>query len=209
MEKTKLTIHGALRELKTLDSRIDRGISEVTIVGIKKNSSDKEFNTGKTDATFVKDANASLNSVRDLISRRDNIKRAIVISNATTIVNIDGCGYTVAEAIERKSSIQYEKELLANLKVDLRRAKASVSQYNARMEEALEKQIYNLTAGDSTKVESVKGFSDMFRADNSWELIDPLNAEEVINNLEERIESFLANVDEALSVSNAMTTIEV
>ena len=48
----------------------------------------------------------------DLISRRNKIKSAIIMSNAKTVVEVAGKQMTVAEAIDKKSSIEYEKELL-------------------------------------------------------------------------------------------------
>lgn len=203
----KLTIHGALRELKTLDSRIDRASNELVIIGCKKASSDTEYTTGRDVEKFETEARACYDKVRALIERRDAIKRAIILSNATTHVQIDNVDYTVAEAIDKKSSIEYERELLANMKADVRKAKTTVSVNNTKMEENLNRQIENLTAGNATKVESMQDFANMYRADNSWSLIDPLNAEEIIDKLESKITKFLDTIDEALSVSNAITTI--
>lgn len=203
----KLTIHGALRELKTLDSRINRATSELTIIGCKKSSSDTDYTTGRDVKKFETEARAGYDKVKALIERRDAIKRAIILSNATTHVQIDNVDYTVAEAIDKKSSIEYERDLLANMKADVGKAKAIVSRNNSTMEDNLNKQIENLTAGNATKVESMQDFANMYRADNSWTLIDPLNAEEIIDKLESKITKFLDTIDEALSVSNAITTI--
>lgn len=203
----KLTIHGALRELKTLDSRINRATSELTIIGCKKSSSDTDYTTGRDVKKFETEARAGYDKVKALIERRDAIKRAIILSNATTHVQIDNVDYTVAEAIDKKSSIEYERDLLANMKADVGKAKAIVSRNNSNMEDNLNKQIENLTAGNATKVESMQDFANMYRADNSWTLIDPLNAEEIIDKLESKITKFLDTIDEALSVSNAITTI--
>ena len=203
----KLTIHGALRELKTLDSRINRASNELVIIGCKKASSDTEYTTGRDVKKFETEARAGYDKVKALIERRDAIKRAIILSNATTHVQIDNVDYTVAEAIDKKSSIEYERDLLANMKADVGKAKAIVSRNNSTMEDNLNKQIENLTAGNATKVESMQDFANMYRADNSWTLIDPLNAEEIIDKLESKITKFLDTIDEALSVSNAITTI--
>ena len=50
-----------------------------------------------------------------MIKRRNQIKSAIIASNAVTMVEVAGVRMTVAEAIDKKSSIGYEKELLARL----------------------------------------------------------------------------------------------
>ena len=48
-----------------------------------------------------------------------------------------------------------------------------------------------------------------FIAANSYELIDPIKILDKINSLEESISSFRAEVDAALSTSNAVTEIEI
>ena len=44
---------------------------------------------------------------------------------------------------------------------------------------------------------------------NSYELVDPLGVQDILAKMEADIASFTANVDAALSVSNAITKIEV
>ena len=44
---------------------------------------------------------------------------------------------------------------------------------------------------------------------NSYELVDPLGVQDILTKMEADIASFTANVDAALSVSNAITKIEV
>lgn len=55
---------------------------------------------------------ASYDKVMGLISYRHKIKALVVQSNACTKVIVGKEEMTVAEAIERKQSIQYEKDLL-------------------------------------------------------------------------------------------------
>lgn len=65
---------------------------------------------------FDERAKASHQSATDLIANRNSLKSAIVKSNTTTDVDVNGKIMTRAEAIERKNSIEYEELLLAEMK---------------------------------------------------------------------------------------------
>ena len=112
----KMSIHRALAELKTLDSRI-RKATDKNFIGYKKLSAKKEAKTNLIPNDFEKEVIGNYDSVMALIKRRNKIKEAVVNSNATTMVEIGGKIYTVASAIERKESIRYEKDLLTQLKL--------------------------------------------------------------------------------------------
>ena len=60
-----------------------------------------------------------------------------------------------------------------------------------------------------TNTSDIEKVKDDFLKSNQYELIDPLSVLEKINDLEERTSSFMSEVDSALSVSNALTEIEV
>ena len=55
----------------------------------------------------------------------------------------------------------------------------------------------------------IKKMRDDFIAAQTTELVDPIGAHKEIERMEEEINTFLAQVDSALSVSNAITVIEV
>lgn len=207
----KYSIHRCLAELKTLESRITSAIYGVNIVGKKKNSADRVEDTYTSVQSFNERAVSDLQKVTDLIARRQTIKDAVVNSNATTIVTIGGKSYTVAAAIERKNSIAYEKSLLAKLRTQYTNNLAEVNRFNSKMEENLDKQISMLTGSDSNNKNSdnMKGFAEEYRKQNGWELIDPLNAKEKYEKLEQEIMDFETEVDYTLSTSNSITEVEI
>ena len=57
--------------------------------------------------------------------------------------------------------------------------------------------------------DDVKTISDGFNTRNEIKLIDPLNAKDLSAKLSNEVEDFLANVDVALSISNATQFIEI
>ena len=196
----ELTIHAALGELKKLDQRINKSISEGTFIGAKKKSAANVLGTSYSEDRYEETINSSMQSISSLIA------------NATTKLTVGKEEMTVAEAIERKSSIEYEKTLLRKLKNDRDNVVAQVNRQNERVEEQLDTQISVLTANSKDKASSLTnltGFIKEYRDQNSYELINPLDIDKVISELEERILDFETNVDVALSNSNALTKITI
>lgn len=208
----ELTIHAALGELKKLDQRINKSIFGGTFIGAKKKSAADVLGTGYSEDRYKETINSSMQSISSLIANYKAIKSAVVISNATTKLIVGKEEMTVAEAIERKSSIEYEKTLLRKLKNDRDNVVAQVNRQNEKVEEQLDTQISVLTANSKDKASSLTnltGFIKEYRDQNSYELINPLDIDKVISELEERILDFETNVDVALSNSNALTKITI
>jgi len=207
----KITVTRGLAELKLLDSRINKKIFGNQFVSAYKKSS------GKIDGAvvlqdFEKNVQSNFASIIDLIERRKKIKEAIVKSNANTIVEINNKKMTVASAIERKESIQYEKNLLEEFQTQFSQAKSQMNKYNDEMYEKLDELLMVSFGKDGKqKVDEseIKSISKPYIEQNEWVLADPLQIEEKIKQLEEDIDGFLTEVDYALSISNATTFIEI
>lgn len=206
--KQQWTIHKCLAELKTLEKRISKDIENIRLIDYKKNSSEKSYETKLTEKEFKEKAKASLDSITKLISNRNKIKNAIVLSNATTIVKIGDKEYTVAEAIQRKESIIYDKMLLESLKVQYKESNRIVDNNNIKAEEKAEQQVAAILGSDTKAEEKIFTMKNIIE-NNSWTLIDPIKILEVIIDLENTIDSFETEVDHTLSVSNATTIIEI
>ncbi len=105
----KLTITRALSELKLLDKRIRKEIEAAYFVaGVQKK---KKIIGMYTKEEFSSRSQGEVDSIQSMTERRKIIKSAIVNSNARTMVTIVGNTMAVAEAIERKTSIEYEETL--------------------------------------------------------------------------------------------------
>lgn len=209
--KETMTIHKALTELKTLQNRIQDEIAETTFVATNKHSSAKL--QGRPVADFAKSAQDSYKSIRSLINRRNAIKQAVTRSNALTKVEIGGKTYTVAEAIDMKQIGTDNLNMLANrIAAQFASGKAMCERENGeKLDIRADQYIKNLYEGAEMKnlSEEVKKVRDEFVASQTMDLIDPINAEMVLKELRDTTESFMTDVDSALSVSNALTTIEV
>lgn len=203
----RMTITKALSELKLLDRRVNKLIDETVFVTFTVGS-DPPYEA-RSAAEFNQRALANRQAAADLMRRRAAIKSAVVLSNATTTVQVAGSSYTVAEAIERKSSVQYDQRLLGRLRGDLARAREQAQQANDRALSRLDTQAQALLGKDSARGSEYEALHRSFMERNAAHVLDPLDAQREIDTLGRQVEEFLAEVDQALSVSNALTLIEV
>lgn len=211
MTTETMTIHKALCELKILDARILSKIGEAKFVFANKHSNTKV--NGVDISEYKEEIVRTFQSINDLIDRRNAIKRAVVLSNAQTHVTICGVDYTVAEAIDMHTTgIEHKRCLVSKIASDNQRARSDCFSNN---ENQLEMRAQNY-------IQSLYGSTDMKNASKdaqeayarfieaqTYEVIDPIDAVDVIEKLNNEIEGFLVEVDSALSVSNAITQIEI
>lgn len=203
----KMTIHRALAELKLLDKRIDKQIKDSVPFCVVKKKDEKQVN-GMSLEEYNKKVEGNFNAIIDLIKRRELIKAKIMHSNTITKVNVAGEEMTVAEAIERKNTIEYKKKLLNRLRADLQMALDEMENGNIILLDKLES-FLEATLGDNPSSKEIETVSEMFKEKNELKLYNPINIEKKIEKLEEEIEDFLMEVDFVLSESNSKTTIEI
>lgn len=204
----EMTITRGLAELKLLDKRIEKAIQDNAVVGI---ASGKNPVKGYTSIeAFEAAAKSNYQSVLDLIKRRQAIKSAIVKSNAVTMVNIAGVEMTVAEAIERKTSIVFEQNLLRKMQYDYNKTIDLVEQKNENVKKELDKLLI-AHFGKETKGKEMEmsTITKQYVEINESKVIDPINVRSKIEQLQERIDTFLTEVDFVLSESNTVTRIEI
>jgi hypothetical protein len=211
MTNEKMTVHKALAELKIIDDRINKAIQESTFCIANKHSNEKI--KGVSIDEVKKIIQGGYDKSRDLISRRNAIKRAVVLSNAVTKVKVGDAEYTVAEAIEMKNHGVTFKEYLMNTMIgQYKSAQAVILKENGTdLEKRAEQYVtglYGSKEGKTNTDDFEKTKQDFMRA-NTYELIDPLSILDKISTLEKEITDFKVEIDAALSVSNAITEIEI
>ena len=211
MEKT-MTMHQVLAELKVLDSRINKSLNVGLIASYKGEAPQSEKDAAENTIKSAYD------SVTHLIANKKALEIARAHSNDITMVKIGDKEYTVSEAIKRKHTIKYEKMLLQQMVDQMNRTKRDVENKNAEVERS--KQNYALRAYESVKTEAdandlsarllkIAELEAKYVKENSYTILDPLKLEEKIIELEKEITEFEINVDAALSVSNAVTSVKV
>ena len=201
----RMTITEGLAELKLLNKRIEKAIYKDFIWSAKK----ADMTEAET-AKYKEIAEANMKSVEDLIANRNAIKAAIVKSNAVTKVTIAGNEMTVAEAIERKTYIESEKMLLNEWRRQFTQAINNVATQNDRVQSRIDNMLSQIASSTKSDIEEAQRvMSETYMANNGWDIFDPIDLKSKIEELDEKIDQFEKNVDIVLSVSNAVTMIEV
>ena len=215
MTNEKMTVHKALAELKVMDARINKAIGSGVYVIANKHSNEKI--NGMPVHEFKYTMKDSYQKVVDLINRRNAMKRAVVLSNAVTKVKVGDNEYTVAEAIEMKNHGMEFKKTFVNM-ITYQNNNAQ-NELNRNSGEAIEKRAeqYVLSviqaqpkdAKMSVDSDAMKTLRKDYINNNTYDLIDPLNVTTIISEISNEIDDFNTEVDAALSVSNALTVIEI
>ena len=212
MTTETMTVHKALTELKLLDSRINDVIDGSVYCSGKKHCDN--YIDGVRVEDVIKLIQSSYDMATDLIKRRKAIKRAVVLSNARTEVEIAGVKYTVAEAIEMKNhGVDFDRKLSNAMISGLTKHTNRANAINGNiLEERVESYITSLYGnkedrkGMSSEAEEAR---QKFIDSNRYEIVDPLHVSDVVSRMRSDIDAFMADVDSALSCSNALTVIEI
>ena len=214
MTHEKMTVHRALAELKNCDDRIENAIRSTNYVLAVKHSAEKI--NGKTVQNFKDDMRSGYQKVTDLIARRDAMKRAVVLSNATTKVTIGGKEMSIAEAIEMKNhGMEFKSMLLRQMNSAYVTAQNELNRNGGEaLEKKAEQYVLAVIAAQpkdskmSVDGEAMKALRKTYIENNTYDLVDPMDIAKIIEALDSEINEFNAEVDAALSCSNALTVIE-
>ena len=197
----KISITRALNQLKLLDKRILKGIQSGEFVTLKIGGINQRDNV---------DSSAEFQSVTDLIDYRSILKSKIMVSNSRTRVKIGAEELTVVEAIEKKSSIEYKKQLLRQLSRNLQKTRNDVEMHNAEQVERLDRLLQaNFSKDLKARGLEFDEITKRFWDSNKAEFNDTSDIEDTIIKLSDEIDTFENEVDLVLSESNAITSIEV
>ena len=211
MPNTKrMTITEGLVELKLYDNKIRKAITESHFINIKKKKDDK-VGTMSVD-NYERKAKEAYQSIIDMMKNRDAIKRAIVLSNATTIVTINGKTMTVAEAIEKRNLNDNMGYLLGKMETSLSNVESQLASRNADVDASAEKLLVSYYGKDAAKKVGKEDYDNVvtpYKEANEWVVVDPLNLRDKYEKLRDETDGFMSNVDSALSISNATTFIEI
>lgn len=203
---TQISVTRALAEVKALNDRIEKTTRQATFISVTVGG---KVPNGADLQQTTNTIRANLQSVQDLIARRQAVKGAVVRSNAVTEVVINGVKMTVAEAIERKGSIDKERTLLAVLQQQLNQNRVAVERNNVTMNQKLDLMIQTAVGKERKATEEeLEAISRPYTASNITAPLDPNGIEAVIAKLEAEINGFVFEVDFVLSEANAKTLIE-
>lgn len=219
MSQETMTIHRAMVERKTIDARIAKAIQNAAFCTAAKVNSKKLF--GQPVEQFAESAKSDYDSISTLIARRNAINAAIPVSNAITKVTVGDKEMTVAEAISfKQNAIPILQKFLFEMNQQYTDSVAEVEKNNATLDKRADAHISAIYGGDkgvkAADPDEINKTRQTYIDANTFELIDGLKDSKGKNDIESRIkalqdeiETFRNELDAALSVSNATTTIDI
>lgn len=211
MGKEKMSITRGLRELKLLDDRIMKTISEMRFVDIFQGRNPGMVLLSKKQKTvFESDIKEKIQSYEDLLNRRVAIKSAIMKSNSESLIKIAGKEYFVIDAIEKKSSLKYEKEFLKKMRADWVLVSNNIESNKMTIENQINSIVSQAYGADKKNdKETYENIAKPFLEANELKLVNPVDIYKRIEELDKEITNFEAEVDFVLSESNAKVEIEI
>lgn len=211
MTEESMNIHKALCELKILDDRIHTAINTNNfVVAVNKTANQIDGVPIEQYANNIKAANQK---IQDLIARRSAIKRAVVLSNATTEITVAGRTMTVAEAIdERNNGIALRKSYLTALAANYHSAHCELERNSGEnLQNKCEAYIQSLfgVSDNAVNPDAVAALKQDYMRTHEYMLVDPIGVLYTVSAQQEYCDNFFAEVDSALSTSNALTIINI
>lgn len=207
--ENRMTLHRALSELKIIDSRIEKGIEKIDPTGYMQKG--KLVNSFLQKDEFDENAKSKLQSITDLIERKNKIKSAIVHANGKTMVKIGDKEMTIADAINFKGIVEFKRALINKLEGHLRINQGVINRENEKTNAralqlavaALSKD--NVKIGDADAIAITEPFIKV----NEYHLVDPLGVEKLCEEMTDELDDFETEVDATLSEINAITIVEI
>lgn len=219
MEK-KMLVTQALDQRDLLVKKICDKIRKASFTETKKHNEEKVMERRVTQKEFEKEARSSYQQIIDLIHWYDKVDQAILRSNAETMIETSYGTMSIANALALRSRLNcsnaydsdsnFEGNLMMKLQEELNEKIRVMEQKNKGLQNMAETMRLSILGKDAkTKDETPLKVVDVYVQENTTELIDPLNVRKKINELNERRETILNELDTKIKVSNATTFVEI
>lgn len=220
MMEQKMLVTQALDQRDLLVKKICDKIRKASFTETKKHNEEKVMERRVTQKEFEKEARSSYQQIIDLIHWYDKVDQAILRSNAETIIETSYGTMSIANALALRSRLNcsnaydsdsnFEGNLMMKLEEELNEKIRVMEQKNKGLQNTAETMRLSILGKDTkTKDETPLKVVDVYVQENTTELIDPLNVRKKIDELNERRETILNELDTKIKVSNATTFVEI
>ena len=216
--EVRLLVTQALDERDLLNKKINDKIKTAVFIDVVKHNEETVMNRRVDRETFQKEAQSSFQQINDLIERYKNIEAAIVESNANTFIETSYGKFSIAAAIALRNRLRgdlkfdgkadFETTLYQKMKRAYDDCITTMELKNEALAETAEQMRLSIL-GIETKVKSDKPLEvvETYIKENSMELADPLNIVSKMEQLQERKDKLLSELETQIKVSNATTFI--
>lgn len=215
----KMLMTQALDERDLLIKKINDKIEKIKLVDVKKRNEETTADNRISVEEFSKNAESAYQQITDLIERYQRLDAAIIASNAATWIETIYGKYTVADAIALRNRLKgegvysvdasFESSIIEQFRKQYQNAIMVADAKNKNVERQAEEMRMSILGKDS-KTKELKPLDvvDAYVKENTTEIIDPLGAKKKMQELHEKIETWLSELNTRIKVSNATTFIE-
>ena len=217
----QMLVTQALDERDLLVKKINDKIGRASFVdGIKPNG-EKVMEKRVNRETFEKEAKAAYQQIQDLITRYQKIDAAIIASNAATEITTSYGTYSVAGAIalrnrlrgsgSRLDNTNFEEVLYRKMKNQYDEKVRMIDQKNGLVQTTADGMRLNILGNESKGAWSDKPIAvvEAYIKENTTEMVDPLDICKKMEQMAEKKDVLLKELDTKIKVSNATTSIEI
>jgi len=210
-----ISLARALSKLKTTEKEIAEFFDKKEnpsplFVSFKKIDDSMVHGTTLTTDVFKSEVKSKMDKINNLLELQRQLKRKISEANNKIKVMIIGQEMTITEAIFYKETIKYKKQLMDRLRVELLNWKTNKEATDKAIEDnarALVNKVSTPGLSPAEIEERLLSATTLFSKGYKLEVIDPLDAFEVIKRLENDIKIFEAEIDFVLNEKNSQETI--
>lgn len=215
----KMLITQALDERDLLVKKISDKIAKAKFIDTAKRNEEKVYEARVTKEQFAKEARAAYQQIIDLTDRYQKIDAMIVNSNANTYIETSYGRMSVASAIALRGRMRgtgvyaekadFEGNLRQMMQCQYDRSVQFAESRNQKLQSTAEDMRLSILGKDSrVKEDKPLEVVETYVKENTTELIDPLGIQKKMDELTEKRENLLRELDTQIKVSNATTYIE-
>lgn len=217
--ENKMLVTQALDERTLLVKKISDKIERARFIDVIRKNETKVLDEQIRKEEFVKQAKAAYQQIIDLIERYQKIDIAIVASNANTTINTSYGTFTIAGAISLRNRLR-NKDEISNTDFELDLCQKMEQEYyeyielkdikNRSLDQTAEQMRLSIL-GKENKYKEDKPLQivEAYVKENTIELVDTLNLRKKIEEIKDRRNTLLNELETQIKVSNATTYIEL
>uniref|UniRef100_N2A5L3 Uncharacterized protein n=1 Tax=Eubacterium plexicaudatum ASF492 TaxID=1235802 RepID=N2A5L3_9FIRM len=215
----KMLVTQALDERDLLVKKISDKICKAKFVDTVKRNETKVYEARMSKEDFEKEAKAAFQQIVDLIDRYQKIDAKIVNSNANTYIETSYGKMSVASAIALRGRMRgtgsyedradFEGNLNQVMQDQYEKCVRFAEGRNQKLQATAEDMRLSIL-GKDTRVREDKPLEvvETYVKENTTELADPLGVVKKMEEISEKRENLLRELDTQIKVSNATTYIE-
>ena len=213
----RMLVTQALDERDFLAKKITDKIMAFKAVDFAKHNEEKTWGGKKERKGYEEETKAALQQIMDLMARYDRIDAAIVASKAAAMIDTSYGRYTVAGAISLKNRLaasalpsknSFEVRLIQRMQKEYNDCMVAIDDKNRDLADTAESMRLSIL-GKENKTKETRPLEvvDTFVKENTAELVDPLGIEKKLEEMTEKRNKLLKELETQIKVSNATTFI--